>query len=121
MASSPEPAVQTPERRVYTVSELNRAVRSLLDGGLPLLWVEGEISNLARPASGHLYFKLKDPQAQVSCALFKNRGQLLRFKPTDGMKVRVRGRVGLYEPRGDYQFIVEHMEDAGHGELQRAF
>ena len=109
------------ERRVLSVSDLNRAVRGLLEGGFPLLWVEGEISNLARPASGHLYFSLKDSQAQVRCALFRNRSQLLRFKPTDGMKVLVRGRVSLYEPRGDYQFIAEHMEEAGHGALQRAF
>jgi len=121
VASTPETFGQTPERRVYTVSDLNRAVRSLLDSGLPLLWVEGEISNLARPASGHLYFSLKDAQAQVRCALFRNRGQLLHFKPADGMKVLVRGRVSLYEPRGDYQLIAEHMEEAGHGELQRAF
>ena len=121
MASTPETFGQTPERRIYTVSDLNRAVRGLLDGGFPLLWVEGEISNLARPASGHLYFSLKDAQAQVRCALFKNRGQLLRFKPADGMKVLVRGRVSLYEPRGDYQLIAEHMEEAGHGALQRAF
>jgi exodeoxyribonuclease VII large subunit len=110
-----------PERRILSVSDLNRAARGLLEGGFPLLWVEGEISNLARPASGHLYFSLKDSQAQVRCALFKNRGQLLRFKPADGMKVVVRGRVSLYEPRGDYQFIAEHLEEAGHGALQRAF
>jgi exodeoxyribonuclease VII large subunit len=110
-----------PKRRILSVSDLNRAARGLLEGGFPLLWVEGEISNLARPASGHLYFSLKDSQAQVRCALFKNRGQLLRFKPADGMKVLVRGRVSLYEPRGDYQFIAEHLEEAGHGALQRAF
>ncbi len=110
-----------PERRILSVSDLNRAARGLLEGGFPLLWVEGEISNLARPASGHLYFSLKDAQAQVRCALFRNRGQLLRFKPADGMKVLVRGRVSLYEPRGDYQFIAEHLEEAGHGALQRAF
>ena len=110
-----------PERLVLSVSDLNRAARGVLEGGFPLLWVEGEISNLARPASGHLYFSLKDSQAQVRCALFRNRSQLLRFKPADGMKVLVRGRVSLYEPRGDYQFIAEHLEEAGHGALQRAF
>jgi len=108
-------------RRILSVSELNRAARGLLEGGFPVLWVEGEISNLAQPASGHLYFSLKDSQAQVRCALFRNRGQLLRFKPANGMKVLVRGRVSLYEPRGDYQFLVDSMEDAGHGALQRAF
>ncbi|MFI4968290.1 MAG: exodeoxyribonuclease VII large subunit [Gammaproteobacteria bacterium] len=119
MASTPD--ISIPERRVITVSDLNRAARGLLEGGFPLMWVEGEISNLARPASGHLYFSLKDAQAQVRCALFRNRSLLLRFKPTDGMHVLVRGRVSLYEPRGDFQFIAEHMEEAGHGALQRAF
>src|SRR5579859_465289 len=85
------------------------------------MWVEGEISNLARPASGHLYFSLKDSQAQLRCALFRNRNLLLRFRPADGMHVLVRGRVSLYEPRGDFQLIAEHMEEAGHGALQRAF
>lgn len=121
MASTPESPGLFPERHVYTVSDLNRTARGLLEANLPLLWVEGEISNLARPASGHLYFSLKDAQAQVRCALFRNRGALLRFKPADGMHVLVRGRVSLYEPRGDFQFLVEHMEEAGHGALQRAF
>jgi exodeoxyribonuclease VII large subunit len=121
MASIPEADLFTPARKVLSVSELNRAVRGLLEGGFPLLWVEGEISNLAQPGSGHLYFSLKDAQAQVGCALFRNRGQLLRFKPANGMKVLVRGRVSLYEPRGNYQLLVEHMEEAGHGALQRAF
>src|SRR5579871_3105982 len=116
---SSDPAA--PTRRILSVSELNRAARGLLEGGFPLLWVEGEISNLVQPGSGHLYFSLKDAQAQVRCALFRNRGMLLRFKPANGMKVLVRGRVSLYEPRGDYQFIAEHLEEAGHGALQRAF
>jgi exodeoxyribonuclease VII large subunit len=121
VATKPDISGSTPERRIYKVSDLNRAARGLLEGGFPLLWVEGEISNLARPASGHLYFSLKDTQAQVRCALFRNRSLLLRFKPADGMQVLVRGRVSLYEPRGDFQFIAEHMEEAGHGALQRAF
>jgi len=121
VASTPDISGPSGERRIYTVSDLNRAARGLLEGNLPLLWVEGEISNLARPASGHLYFSLKDSQAQVRCALFRNRSLLLRFRPADGMKVLVRGRVSLYEPRGDFQLIAEHMEEAGHGALQRAF
>ena len=121
MPQTPEIPGLEPERRVYSVSDLNRAARGVLEGSFPILWVEGEISNLARPASGHLYFSLKDAQAQVRCALFRNRGMLLRFKPADGMKVLVRGRISLYEPRGDFQFIAEHMEEAGHGALQRAF
>ncbi|MDE2196596.1 MAG: exodeoxyribonuclease VII large subunit, partial [Gammaproteobacteria bacterium] len=115
------PAPGTPERQVFSVSRLNHEARALLEGGFPLLWVEGELSNLSRPASGHLYFSLKDAAAQVRCALFRNRATLLRCKPAEGMQVLVRARVSLYEPRGDFQLIVEHMEDAGHGALQRAF
>lgn len=118
MATTPD---SPPTRQVYSVSALNRAARGLLETGLPLLWVEGELSNLARPASGHLYFSLKDASAQVRCALFRNRAALLRFAPKDGQHVLVRARVSLYEPRGDYQLQVEHMEEAGHGALQRAF
>lgn len=113
--------LQNPVRRVLTVSQLNREARTLLEGGFPLIWVEGELSNLSRPASGHLYFSLKDSAAQVRCALFRARARLLRFQPGDGLHVLVRARVSLYEARGDYQLIVEHMEEAGHGALQRAF
>lgn len=109
------------ERRILTVSQLNRSARQLLETHLSLLWVEGEISNLARPASGHCYFTLKDAGAQIRCAMFKNRSQFLRVRPADGLKVLIRGRVSLYEGRGDYQLIVEHMEDAGAGALQLAF
>ena len=104
-----------------TVSQLNRRVRQLLETHFPLLWIEGEISNLARPASGHIYFTLKDEQAQVRAAMFRNRNSLLNFNPADGVHVLVRGRVGLYEGRGEYQLIVEHMDEAGFGALQRKF
>jgi len=110
-----------PRRDVYTVSRLNREVRALLDSTFPLLWVEGEISNLSRPGSGHLYFSLKDRDAQVRCAMFKMRNQLLSFAPADGMHILVRARISLYEPRGDFQMVVEHMEEAGDGLLRRAF
>lgn len=109
------------DREIFTVTRLNQAVQSLLEGSFPLIWVEGELSSVSRPASGHLYFTLKDSGAQVRCALFRNRAQLLRFRPADGMQVLVRARVGLYAPRGDYQLIVEHMEEAGDGALRRAF
>ncbi len=108
-------------RQVLSVSELNREVRWLLEGAFSLLWIEGEISNLARPASGHIYFSLKDSSAQVRGAMFRNRAVHLRFRPENGMRVLVRARVSLYEPRGDYQLLVEHMEEAGDGALQRAF
>ena len=112
----------TPDtRNILTPTALNRLVRQLLDDALPPVWVEGELSNVARPSSGHLYFTLKDAGAQVRCAMFRPRAQGLHFRPADGLHVRLRGRVGLYEPRGDYQLIAEHMEEAGEGALQRAF
>ena len=111
----------TPQRQIYTVSQLNEEVRLLLSSSFPLIWVEGELSNLVQPASGHLYFTLKDGQAQVRCAMFKNRNLALRIKPENGMHVVVRSRVGLYERRGEFQLTVEHMEEAGSGALQRAF
>ncbi len=110
-----------PTRDVYSVSRLSQEARKLLEGSFPLIWLEGELSNLARPSSGHLYFSLKDEKAQVRGAMFRNRNQYLRFNPEDGMQVLVRARVSLYEPRGDFQIIVEHMEEAGDGALRRAF
>jgi len=109
------------ERSVYTVSRLNREVRLLLEQGLPGIWVEGEISNLARPSSGHWYFSLKDRDAQIRCAMFRQKSSSVKFAPKDGMSVVARGRVSLYEPRGDFQLIVESLEEAGLGALQREF
>jgi exodeoxyribonuclease VII large subunit len=109
------------ERDVYSVSRLNHEARDLLEGSFPLLWVEGEISNLSRPASGHLYFSLKDPQAQVRCALFRGSQRGMSAAPRDGMQVLIRARVTLYEGRGDFQLIVETLEEAGEGALRRAF
>ncbi|KRE90095.1 exodeoxyribonuclease VII large subunit [Frateuria sp. Soil773] len=110
-----------PPRHVLTPSTLNRLVRGLLEDALPMVWIEGELSNVARPASGHLYFTLKDSGAQVRCAMFKPKSGWLKFRPADGMQVLVRARVGLYEPRGEYQLVAEHMEPAGEGALQREF
>ncbi len=109
------------DREIYTVHQLNREVKQLLQANFPLMWVEGELSNVARPASGHIYFSLKDEHAQVRCAMFRNANRALPFKPEDGMHVLVRARVGVYEPRGEYQLTVEHMEEAGVGILQRKF
>lgn len=109
------------DRTVYTVSRLNHEARDLLEGSFPLLWVAGELSNLSRPASGHLYFSLKDDRAQVRCAMFRGRNRLLNFQPEAGMHVLVRAQVSLYPARGDFQLIVEHLEEAGEGALQRAF
>ncbi len=108
-------------RHIFSVSELNREARDVLEGSFPSLWVEGEVSNLARPASGHLYFSLKDSRAQVRCALFKNRAIKLATQPENGMQVLVRAGVSLYEGRGEFQLIVEYLEPAGAGALQRQF
>ena len=106
---------------ILTVSLLNKQARSLLEHNFPAVAVEGEISNLATPASGHWYFTLKDKQSQLRCAMFRNRNQLLRFKPRNGLQVIVRGKLSIYEGRGDYQLITEGMEEAGDGALRRAF
>ncbi|ESQ09131.1 MAG: hypothetical protein N838_20890 [Thiohalocapsa sp. PB-PSB1] len=105
-------------RDLWSVSRLNLEVRTVLDGSFPLLWVQGELSNLSQPASGHLYFTLKDEAAQVRCALFRFKRRLMRFRPSNGDRVLIRARVGLYEARGDFQLIVEHMEPAGEGALR---
>jgi exodeoxyribonuclease VII large subunit len=110
-----------PLKDIYAVSRLVRESRGVLEGNFPLLWVEGEMSNLAMPASGHIYFTLKDEAAQVRCAMFKGRNRQLRFIPENGMQVLLRVRVTLYEGRGEFQLVVEHMEEAGSGALQRAY
>ncbi|NOS75569.1 MAG: exodeoxyribonuclease VII large subunit, partial [Methyloglobulus sp.] len=105
---------------IYSVSQLNRETADVLSGHFLSIFVEGEISNLSIPSSGHCYFTLKDANAQVRCAMF--RGQRKQsFKPENGKQVVVKAQVSLYEPRGDYQLIVEYMEEAGDGVLRRAF
>lgn len=117
MFDPPAPADRTP----YTPSQLNALARNLLEDAFPLIWVEGELGNLSRPASGHLYFTLKDERAQVRCALFKPKSQWLKFVPREGLRVLARGRLTLYEARGDYQLILDTLEEAGEGALRRAF
>jgi len=109
------------DREVLTVSQLNGRARILLEDVFAQIWVEGEISNLARPASGHLYFTLKDRQAQVRCALFRQNALRVRETLRDGLAVRVRGKVSLYEGRGDFQLILDLLEPAGDGALRLAF
>jgi len=121
LTATAAPGSLPPGRDVYSVSRLNQAARNLLEQGLPRVWIEGELSNISRPSSGHVYFTLKDSKAQVRGAMFRSRAQLLRFKPEEGMQVVVRAKVSLYEPRGDYQLIAESMEQAGDGVLQQAF
>ena len=108
-------------RDIYSVSRLNREVRVLLERGFASLWLEAEISNLAKPSSGHWYFSLKDAAAQVRCCMFRQRNMLCVFAPRAGQKVLVRARIGLYEPRGEYQLVIDHMEDSGQGALKRQF
>ena len=110
---------QTPQ--AVTVSELTRQVRHLLEVSFLQVWVEGELSGLSRPASGHWYFTLKDEKAQIRCAMFRNRNQRLNQTPREGEQILVRAKVSLYESRGDFQLIVEAIEPAGLGALQRAF
>ncbi|HDZ56575.1 MAG TPA: exodeoxyribonuclease VII large subunit [Pseudomonas xinjiangensis] len=109
------------EREVLTVSQLNARARSLLEDVFPRIWVEGELSNLSRPSSGHLYFTLKDSKAQIRCALFRQHASRIRMDLRDGLLVRARGRVSLYEGRGDYQLILDSLEQAGDGALRQAF
>ncbi len=113
--------INTQEKNILSVSQLNRRAKQLLETHIPLIWVSGELSNFAKPGSGHWYFSLKDERAQIRCAMFKQANSRLRWQPTAGMHVLVRARVSLYEGRGDYQLIVEHMEEAGAGALMQAF
>ncbi len=110
-----------PPHEVYTVSRLNLEVRGLIEGALPPLWIEGEISNLARPRSGHIYFSLKDEHCQVRCAMFRSANRRLEFSPENGAQVLAHVRPGLYPERGEFQLLVEYMEQAGAGALWRAF
>ena len=110
-----------PARDILTPSQLNALARDLLEGSFPLIWVEGELGNVSRPASGHLYFTLKDERAQVRCAMFKPKSTWLKFQPREGLRVLARGRLTLYEARGEYQLVFDHMEEAGEGALRRAF
>ena len=109
------------DREVLSVSQLNNRARLLLEDVFAGIWVEGEISNLARPASGHIYFTLKDSQAQVRCALFRQNAARVRQALRDGLAVKVRGKVSLFEGRGDYQLILDAVEPAGDGALRLAF
>jgi len=110
-----------PPDPVLSVSQLNQRVRALLENQFELLWVSGELSGVKKAASGHWYFCLKDPNAQVDCAMFARRAQFLDFKPVDGMKVEVRARVTLYEQRGSFQLVIEEIRKAGLGALYEAF
>ncbi|MDP2484244.1 exodeoxyribonuclease VII large subunit [Pseudoalteromonas marina] len=110
-----------PSQTVYTVSRLNREIRTVLEQGFASLVLTGEISNFIAPASGHWYFSLKDDKAQIKAAMWRGNNRSQSYRPENGAQVTVKARVSLYEPRGDYQLIVEHMEPAGEGQLKQEF
>ncbi|TWI74326.1 exodeoxyribonuclease VII large subunit [Desulfobotulus alkaliphilus] len=108
-------------RKIHTISELTSDIRSRLESAYPFVWIVGEISNLSRPSSGHLYFSLKDNSAQIAALMFRGQNRQLRFQPENGLKVTGFGRISVYPPRGSYQIILEYLEPAGAGSLQLAF
>jgi exodeoxyribonuclease VII large subunit len=110
-----------PERKIWSVAELTARISGLLASQFSNLWVEGEVSNYRPAQSGHLYFTLKDAKAQVRCVCFRTQAMRLKFRPEDGLKLIVRGSISVYEPRGEYQIYVEHIEPSGVGALQLAF
>ena len=116
-----DPSAQPSERRVYSVSELTRDLKSLIEGHYPSVWVEGEISNFVRHTSGHLYFTLKDRDAQLSCVMWRGRNQSLVYQPQDGMKAVAMGNLTVYEKQGRYQLDIILLQPAGIGDLQLAF
>ena len=103
-----------------TVSELTRRIKDSLEAGFPDVWVQGEITGLRSPSSGHLYFSLKDKDAQIKAVFFRSGSRFLKFRPEDGLEVTLRGRLSVFEPRGEYQIIAEYMEPKGLGALQLA-
>src|SRR6202795_4018635 len=109
-----------PQKRVWKVSEITDQICAILEGRFPDVWVEGEVSNYRPAQSGHLYFTLKDSRAQIRCVCFRTQAMRLKFRPEDGLKIIVRGSISVYEPRGEYQIYVEHIEPSGVGALQLA-
>src|SRR5271154_6934532 len=110
-----------PERHVWKVSELTERIGDLLEGAFRDVWIEGEVSNYHAAQSGHLYFTLKDARSQIRCVCFRDQVLGLKFRPEDGLHITVRGSLGVYEPRGEYQVYVSHIEPVGLGALQLAF
>ena len=116
-----DPIADNKEIKIISVTELNKLAKSLLENGIPKLWIEGEISNLAKPASGHIYFSLKDEASQIRCAWFKQRQSINASDISNGMKMLALGKISLYQHRGEYQFIIEKIETAGEGDLKRKY
>jgi len=109
------------QEHIYSVSELNKEVYQLLSSTLGVVWIEGEISNYLKSSAGHVYFSLKDERSQIRCAMFRQQNQLVSFPVEDGKQILARARVGLYQPRGEYQLIVDYIEEAGEGLLRQCF
>ena len=108
-----QPKPPLPEtRKVYSVSTLNREARQLVEDHFGTVWVEGEISNLARPSSGHLYWSMKDENSQLRCAMFRQKNRVLKFSPKNGQQILAQGRLGIYESRGEFQLVVDYLEEA---------
>lgn len=108
-------------KNIYSVSKLNKQVKNLLETGFGSIWLSGEVSNFSRPSSGHWYFSLKDENAQVRCAMFRGQNQRMAYTPKNGENVLIRAKISVYEPRGEYQLIANHVEPTGAGDLQQAF
>ncbi len=111
----------TTHTHIFTISELTAKIKSLLEQNFPIIWIVGEISNFSKPASGHYYFSLKDNNSQINSVMFRGNNRRLKFNPDNGMLVTGLGRISVYEPRGTYQLIIEHLEPHGVGALQIAF
>jgi exodeoxyribonuclease VII large subunit len=120
-SATPFDPEESDRRRIYSVTELTREIRGLLEDHFPFIWVEGEISNFRVPASGHYYFVLKDGESQVRCVMFRSQQRWIRFQPEDGLNVLCQARVSVYEPRGEYQLLVDVVEPRGVGALQLAY
>ena len=110
-----------PERQVYTVTEITRAIKFSFETEFPQVWIEGEISNLRIPSSGHMYLTIKDEKSQIKVVMFRSGKSKLKFEPKDGDQVIVKGEITVYEPRGEYQIVIDYMEPKGIGALQLAF
>ncbi|MFH1277790.1 MAG: exodeoxyribonuclease VII large subunit, partial [Candidatus Eisenbacteria bacterium] len=121
MGSPLVPDAPAPEEKVWSVAEITAAVKRALESAFPAVWVEAEISNFVHHSSGHRYFSLKDERSQLRSVFFKGDNRLLRFRPEDGMKVRVRGEITVYERSGQYQILVRRMVPVGTGDLELAF
>jgi exodeoxyribonuclease VII large subunit len=120
-SATPFDPEESDRRRIYSVTELTREIRGLLEDHFPFIWVEGEISNFRVPASGHYYFVLKDGESQVRCVIFRSQQRCIRFQPEDGLNVLCQARASVYEPRGEYQLLVDVVEPRGVGALQLAY